>query len=88
MRFVIRPTADPQTDVDLTERLTAAIAEELWVRYGGNERLNWFEAELHLQRMLGGGIAHQRLSARRESLTRTRRLHDAAKRARESAGVR
>ncbi len=88
MRFVIRPTADPQTDVDLTERLTAVIAEELWLRYGGNERLNWFEAELHLQRMFGGGIAHQRLSDRRDSLMRTRRLPDAARRARESVEVR
>ncbi|TVR99824.1 MAG: hypothetical protein EA423_12085 [Phycisphaerales bacterium] len=88
MRFVIRPTADPKNDVDLTERLTAAIAEEIWLRYGGNERLNWLEAELHLQSILGGESAPRRSGGRRDSLLVTRRLHDAARRDRESVGVR
>ena len=49
MRLVIRPVQDPQREIDLAHRLTAAIAEELWSRYGGNEQLNWVEAELHLR---------------------------------------
>lgn len=52
MRLVIRPVIDPQREIDLTHRLTAAIAEELWRLFGGNEQLNWAEAELHLQRLV------------------------------------
>ncbi len=81
MRFIIRPTADPADQVDLTERLTAAIAEELHRRYGGNERLNWFEAELHLQRILAGSSLSRHEPARRATLARTRRTHSAARRA-------
>lgn len=52
MRLVIRPVQDPQREIDLAHRLTAAIAEELWLLYGGNEHLNWVEAELHLRRLV------------------------------------
>jgi len=59
MRLVIRPVMDPQREIDLTHRLTAAIAEELWRLFGGNEQLNWVEAEMHLQRL----VAEVRLEA-------------------------
>ncbi|MCI0366330.1 MAG: hypothetical protein L0Y44_03885 [Phycisphaerales bacterium] len=49
MRFVIHPAAEPDHEVDVTKRLVGAIARELWLRYGGNETLNWIEAERHLQ---------------------------------------
>lgn len=51
MRIVIRPVADPQVEIDVTERLTAAIAEALWVWRGGNDVVNWLEAERHLARL-------------------------------------
>lgn len=54
MKIIIRPVMDPQREVDLTNRIVAAIAEELWRLYGGNEQLNWLEAEQHLQRIVGG----------------------------------
>lgn len=53
MRLVIRPIQDKHRELDVTHRLVSAIAEELWRLYGGNETLNWIEAELHLQRIVG-----------------------------------
>jgi hypothetical protein len=49
MRVVLRPSAAPQEELDLTETLTAAVAYELWRRNGGNEVLNWLEAERFVQ---------------------------------------
>jgi hypothetical protein len=49
MRVTIRPVLDPAQEIDVTDRLVAAIAGELWRLYGGNDKLNWLEAELHLQ---------------------------------------
>lgn len=60
MRIIIRPTLEPQREVDVTTRLTAAIAEELWRLYGGNDKLNWLEAERHLQRIVGEARAAAR----------------------------
>jgi hypothetical protein len=53
MRIIVRPLSDPQREIDLTDRLVAAIAEELWRLYGGNDRLNWLEAERHLAAIVG-----------------------------------
>lgn len=52
MQLVIRPIQDPQRELDVTHRLVSAIADELWRLYGGNDRLNWIEAERHLQRIV------------------------------------
>ena len=60
MRIVISPVVDPQREIDLTQRLVAAIAEELWRHYGGNEELNWLEAEMHLQGIVGEAKAEAR----------------------------
>ena len=60
MRIIIRPVVDRQNEIDVTSRLIAAIAEELWRLYGGNEQLNWLEAELHLQRIVGETQAQAR----------------------------
>lgn len=57
MKIIVRPAVDPQHEIDLTHRLTAAVAEELWRLFGGNEQLNWLEAELHLQRIVGAARA-------------------------------
>ncbi len=53
MKLVIRPIQNPHREIDVTHRLVSAIAAELWRLYGGNEELNWLEAELHLGRMVG-----------------------------------
>lgn len=52
-RVTIRPLADPTSPIDVTDALTAAIAYELWIRFGGHDRLNWLEAERHLASLLG-----------------------------------
>lgn len=41
----IRPAAAPTKVVDLTQALTGAVAHELWKAAGGNEVVNWMEAE-------------------------------------------
>jgi hypothetical protein len=45
---------EPEQELDVTNRLVAAIAEELWRLYGGNDQLNWVEAEAHLRRIIDG----------------------------------
>jgi hypothetical protein len=60
MRITVRPVVDPQREIDLTNQLVAAIAEELWRLYGGNDKLNWIEAERHLQRIVGEARAEAR----------------------------
>lgn len=52
MKVTVRPTTDPQREIDLTHSLVSAIAKELWRLYGRNDRLNWLEAELHLQQIV------------------------------------
>ena len=52
MRIIIHPLLDRHAEVDVTHRLVAAIAHELWSLYGGNEQLNWLEAEHHLERLV------------------------------------
>lgn len=60
MKLVIRPIQDQQRVLDVTHRLVSAIADELWKLYGGNDQLNWIEAELHLQRIVGQARAEAR----------------------------
>lgn len=60
MKLVIRPIQDRQRELDVTHRLVSAIADELWKLYGGNDQLNWLEAELHLQRIVGRARAEAR----------------------------
>jgi hypothetical protein len=57
MRLVIRPVQEAHRELDITHRLVSAIAEELWRRYGGNEQLNWIEAERHLEGLAAGNGA-------------------------------
>lgn len=53
MRIIIKPLAVDQGPIDVTNLLVGAIAEELWLRFGGNGALNWLEAERHLAAILG-----------------------------------
>jgi hypothetical protein len=53
MRITIRPAMEPFRAIDITDRLIAAIADELWRACGGNAQLNWIEAEAHLAAIMG-----------------------------------
>lgn len=55
MRIVITPLVDPDTTIDVTEDLLAAIAAKLAERNGGNPVLDALEAERHLQAILRRG---------------------------------
>lgn len=52
MKITVRPMSNPGHELDVTHRLIAAIAEELWLFHGGNEQLNWLEAERHLEALV------------------------------------
>lgn len=67
MKVIIRPQHEPQREVDLTGRLVSAIAEELWRLYGGNDQLNWLEAECHLQEI----VAEARADAAEDAMLTT-----------------
>ncbi len=43
--LTIRPSSAPGCEIDLTGVLVRAVAEELWRAHGGNDVLNWMEAE-------------------------------------------
>ena len=45
MRVTIRPSANPNQEIDVTRALIGAVAAELWRAQGGNDVLNWMEAE-------------------------------------------
>jgi hypothetical protein len=53
-RLSIRPTAAPTRTIDLTHALTSAVAHELWKSCGGNEAVNWLEAERFIHTLLEG----------------------------------
>ena len=53
VKSVIHPIRDRQRELEMTNRLVAAISEELWQRYGANGQLGWLKAESHLQRLVG-----------------------------------
>lgn len=57
MRAIIRPSLDPNMQVDVTHALTAAIAHELARVQSGNDVLNWLEAERLLGQLLGAPAA-------------------------------
>lgn len=64
MKIIVRPILDPQREIGLTHRrLVSAIAEELWRLFGGNDTLNWIEAEWHLQRIIAQARAEARETA-------------------------
>lgn len=72
-RFVVRPLVDPETTLDLTDAVVAAIARELGDAFGGNAVLNRLEADAHLASLLGaaarpfdddGARAHPRAGER------------------------
>jgi hypothetical protein len=44
-RIVLRPMLGPHDGLDVTQAVTRAIAQELWNLHGGNDVMNWIEAE-------------------------------------------
>lgn len=48
MKLTIRPLRSPRIELDVTNLLVAAIADELWSLHGGDETLNRLEAEIQL----------------------------------------
>jgi len=51
-RLLVRPLTAPEDPIDVTTAITRAIAHALWQRDGGNEVLNWLEAERVVADML------------------------------------
>ncbi len=49
MRVTIRPSAHPDQEIDITNALVGAVAAEIWKHCGGNDVLNWMEAERFVQ---------------------------------------
>ncbi len=77
MQVLIQPCLNPAAEIDLTEPLIAAIAEQLWIHCGGNAELNWIEAEAHLKHLLGsnaGEVGGQaRVGTKRRTVSVRRR---------------
>ena len=57
MSITLRPSAAPDRQIDLTSVLVKAVAEELWRTCGGNDVLNWMEAEQFVQSLAGRNAA-------------------------------
>ena len=53
--IVLQPMLGPHDGLDVTEAVTRAVAQELWNLHGGNDVMNWLEAE----RLLGEFIEAQ-----------------------------
>lgn len=49
LRIIVHPYEGPRGGVDVTDTVVGAIAERLWNMFGGNDVLNWLEAERLLQ---------------------------------------
>ncbi|MEX2217953.1 MAG: hypothetical protein WD749_04265 [Phycisphaerales bacterium] len=52
MRIVIRPSMAPQRELDITQAVIGAVAAELYHQFGGNDVVNWLEAERQVARLL------------------------------------
>lgn len=60
MRLIIRPMFGPSAGIDITHRVVTLIAQELWRLHGGNDVVNWLEAERLLdQAILHAALHHQ-----------------------------
>ena len=73
MRVSVRPSMAPDREVDLTQALVGAVAHELWKACGGNEVVNWLEAERIVARLIGGQAEPRRAPRSRRAEGRARR---------------
>ncbi len=62
-RIVIHPEEGPAEGIDVTQGVVGVIASELWRLRGGNDVLNWIEAERLLIHALLAGLECDRESA-------------------------
>ncbi len=53
MRVIVKPSLTPHLHIDITNALVSTIAAELARAQGGNDVLNWLEAERVLQDLVG-----------------------------------
>jgi len=51
MTITIRPAANPAHEINLTHALIAAVAHQIHLSCGGNDVLNWLEAENFIARL-------------------------------------
>ncbi|TSA40208.1 hypothetical protein D4Q85_00145 [bacterium] len=89
MRIVVWPIEDPRCEIDVTDKFVAAIAEELWRAFGGNEQLNWIEAEFHVGQLFGDALLRKfkvtSAAARARALRRARGSRNATIEGRHAA---
>lgn len=52
MRVTIKPSAHPSQEIDVTSALVSAVAAEIWKHCGGNDVVNWMEAERFIQTLV------------------------------------
>lgn len=83
MKAITRPALNPQLEADLTRRLVSAIAEEIWRLCAKNDRLDWAQAERHLQ----GIVDLARAEGGRTAAGRTERVASSARRPRRAGRV-
>lgn len=62
-RIVIHPEEGPAEGIDVTQGVVGVIASELWRLRGGNDVLNWIEAERLLIHALLAGLDRDRETA-------------------------
>lgn len=87
MKITIRPVVDPGRELDVTHRLVAAVAEALWMEFGGNQVLNWMEAETQLEKIVRQGVVLDRGEVNPHSCQLTRRSADQRKRSSRPKGA-
>lgn len=76
MRVIIKPSLTPNLHIDITNALVSTIASELARAQGGNDVLNWLEAERVLQDLVGNArssVREQPLGMDSEDRARRRR---------------
>jgi hypothetical protein len=88
MKITIAPFAEPYREIDVTQGLVAAIAEEIWRACGGNDALNWLEAERHLARIIGEARETARAAHVAEVIERAERACPGCPRGRARSGGR
>lgn len=62
-QIVIHPEEGPAEGIDVTQGVVGVIASELWRLRGGNDVLNWIEAERLLIHALLAGLDRDRETA-------------------------
>lgn len=73
MRVIIKPSLTPHLHIDVTNAVVSAIAAELARAQGGNDVLNWLEAERIVQDLFGGRPAQREQPAGMDAEERNRR---------------